>query len=114
MVDMRILLASDQYWPMISGVATAGRTLVQGLVERGHEVMVVAPSQAGGGDHEIDTNYQIVRMRSLPLPFHQNLRVSISSQNAVRKTMAEFQPDIVHVHTQFTVGLTALYAAKKL
>ena len=46
MIFMKIAMAADLYWPTINGVATAARTLAQGLAERGHEVMVMAPSQS--------------------------------------------------------------------
>lgn len=111
---MRIIIASDQHWPMISGVATAGRTLAHGLAAHGHDVLVIAPSQTGRKYEEADENYQIVRTRSLPFPGRENLRISVAFENEIKKIIATFGPDIVHVHTQFTVGLTALRMARRL
>jgi glycosyltransferase involved in cell wall biosynthesis len=108
---MRVLIANDQHWPMKSGVATAARTMAQGLAARGHEVLVVAPSQTGRGYEEVDENYQIVRIRSFPLPFRKNLRVSVTYDREMRRILDEFRPDVVHVHTQLTVGLGMLRAA---
>ncbi len=108
---MRILIANDQHWPMKSGVATAGRTLAQGLASLGHTVMVVAPSQTGRGYMETDENYEITRIRSFGLPFRKNLRVSVTYDREMRRILDEFQPDIVHVQTQLTVGLGILRAA---
>lgn len=108
---MRILIANDQHWPMKSGVATAARTLAQGLAANGHTVMVVAPSQTGRGYKEIDENYEITRIRSFGLAFRKNLRVSVTYDREMRRVLDEFQPDIVHVHTQLTVGLSMLRAA---
>lgn len=108
---MRILIANDQHWPMKSGVATAARTLAQGLAARGHVVMVVAPSQTGRGYTETDENYEITRIRSFGLPFRKNLRVSVTYDREMRRILDEFQPDIVHVQTQLTVGLGMLRAA---
>lgn len=110
---MRILIANDQHWPMKSGVATAVRTLAQGLAVNGHQVLVVAPSQSGRGYTERDENYDIVRIRSFPLPFRKNLRVSVTYDREMRRVLDEFQPDVVHVHTQLTVGLGMLRAAVK-
>ena len=42
---MKILIAADLHWPTINGVATFSRNLAQGLADRGHEVVVIAPSQ---------------------------------------------------------------------
>ena len=108
---MRILIANDQHWPMKSGVATAVRTLAQGLSDNGHTVMVVAPSQTGRGYKEIDENYEITRIRSFGLAFRKNLRVSVTYDREMRRILDEFQPDVVHVHTQLTVGLGILRAA---
>ena len=110
---MRILIANDQHWPMKSGVATAARTLAQGLADRGHEVLVVAPSQTGRGYDEHDENYDIMRIRSFGLPFRKNLRVSVTYDREMRRVLDEFKPDVVHVQTQLTVGLGILRAAVK-
>ena len=108
---MRILIANDQHWPMKSGVATAARTQAQGLSSLGHTVMVVAPSQTGRGYQERDENYDITRIRSFGLPFRKNLRVSVTYDREMRRILDEFQPDVVQVHTQLTVGLGILRAA---
>jgi 1,2-diacylglycerol 3-alpha-glucosyltransferase len=110
---MRILIANDQHWPMKSGVATAGRTLAQGMAMLGHEVMVLAPSQTGRGYEETDVNYHIVRIRSFGLSFRKNLRVSVPLDREINRIISDFDPDIVHVHTQLTVGLAVLRAAVK-
>lgn len=111
---MRIMIANDQHWPMISGVATAVRTLAQSLAEAGHTVMVVAPSQTGRSCQEKDGKYKITRIRSLPLPFRKNLRVSVTYDREMKRVIERFRPDIMHVHTQLTVGLTALRVANQL
>lgn len=108
---MRILIANDQHWPMKSGVATAARTMAQGLAAAGHTVMVVAPSQTGRSYKEVDENYEITRIRSVGLAFRKNLRVSVTYDREMRRILDEFKPDVVHVHTQLTVGLGILRAA---
>jgi glycosyltransferase involved in cell wall biosynthesis len=108
---MRVLIANDQHWPMKSGVATAARTLAQGLAAQGHTVMVVAPSQRRRGYKEVDENYEITRIRAFGLPFRKNLRVSVTYDREMRRILDEFQPDVVHVQTQLTVGLGILRAA---
>ena len=111
---MRILIANDQHWPMKSGVATAARTQAQGLAALGHTVMVLAPSQNSKSSVEDDQNYTITRIRSLPLAFRKNLRVALTYEREVRRVIESFNPDVVHVHTQLTVGLSTLRAACQL
>lgn len=109
---MRILITNDQHWPMKSGCAQASRTLALGLAARGHEVLVVAPSQTRHNCTDYDTNYDIVRIRSFK--FRNNLRVSVVLDREVRRVIRDFNPDIVHVHTQLTLGLAVLRAATSM
>ena len=41
---LRILLAADTFWPEINGAASFVSRLAAGLVERGHDVHIAAPS----------------------------------------------------------------------
>lgn len=66
---MKILIASDLHYPTINGVATFSRNLAKGLAARGHEVLVIAPSQTGKKYKEVDGNHVIVRTVSVPFPF---------------------------------------------
>jgi glycosyltransferase involved in cell wall biosynthesis len=112
---MKILIAADLHWPTINGVATFGRNLAQGLAARGHEVMVIAPSQKRSGRpyEEMDGNYLIKRTASVPFPFYQNLRISLAPQIEIRRIFQEFQPDIVHLQMCLTIGnATQRYALK--
>ena len=111
---MRILIASDLHWPTINGIATFGRNLATGLAERGHEVMVVAPSQTGRKTEESDGLYTISRTASLIFPFYQNLRVSVSPQREMKHIVQQFQPDVIHVQTPLGIGVAAVNVAKKL
>ena len=44
---LRVLIATDQYEPMVGGVPTVTRELARGLAERGHAVELLAPSATG-------------------------------------------------------------------
>ncbi len=99
---------------MIVGVATSTRTLAIELSRNGHEVLVLAPSRKGHGRNEIDSNYTITRVKSVAIPFQQNLRLSLSLERRLTKEIKEFKPDLVHIHTQFSIGLGAMYVAHKM
>ena len=111
---MRILIANDQHWPMKSGVATVARLLALNLAKRGHEVLVIAPSQTGKKYSDEDENYRIVRMGSIGFPKRDNFRVSAPGRAEIRGIIRGFGPDIVHIHTQGLVGLTTMNVAHKL
>ncbi len=109
---MRILIVNDQHWPMKSGCANASRTLALGLAARGHTVLVVAPASGRRNATDRDENYDIIRIRSFK--FRENLRVSVVLDREVRRVISDFNPDIVHVHTQLTLGLAVLRAATNM
>ncbi len=110
---MKILIAADLHWPTINGVATFSRNLAKGLAERGHEIVVIAPSQTGGSYEEWDGNYLIKRVASVPFPFYQNFRISLAPQMEIRRIFQEVQPDLVHLQMCLTIGnITQRYAIK--
>ncbi len=45
--ELRVLIVTDQYEPMVGGVPTVTRELARGLAERGHAVELLAPSATG-------------------------------------------------------------------
>lgn len=110
---MKILIAADLHWPTINGVATFSRNLAKGLSDRGHEVLVVAPSQTGRSYEEYDGNYLIKRTRSVPFPFYQNFRISPTPQMEMRSIIKKFQPDVIHIQMALFLGYAArTYALK--
>jgi glycosyltransferase involved in cell wall biosynthesis len=110
---MKILIASDLHWPTINGVATFSRTLARGLAARGHEVLVIAPSQEGHFYKEIDGNHPVVRTKSVPFPFYQNFRISLSPQKEVKQIIDEFAPDVIHIQMLMAIGQAAMKYGNK-
>jgi 1,2-diacylglycerol 3-alpha-glucosyltransferase len=110
---MKILIASDLYWPTVNGVATFSRNLALGLSARGHQVLVIAPSQQGKKYREQDEDYIVERTASLTFPFYQNFRVSVTPQREVNKIMKDFQPDVVHIQMVLGIGRAVMQAASK-
>ncbi|MFZ1258315.1 MAG: glycosyltransferase [Candidatus Saccharimonas sp.] len=104
---MKILIATDLHWPVLNGVATFSRNLARGMAARGHEVVVIAPSQDGKKHTEIDGNYTIYRTKSTIFPFYQNFRISVTPQLEVRKIIQDFQPDIIHIQMILGIGQAA-------
>ena len=112
---MKILIAADLHWPTINGVATFSRNLAKGLADRGHEVIVIAPSQrrSGRGSEEIDGNHVIKRTMSVPFPLYQNFRISVAPQREVKKIIEEFEPDVVHIQMLLGIGQATMRYAQR-
>ncbi len=111
---MKILIASDLHYPTFNGVATFSRNLARGLAERGHEVLVIAPSQTGKRHKEVDGNHVIVRTVSVPFPFYQNFRISPNPAREVKKIIEDFDPDVIHIQMLMGIGAAAMKYGNKL
>ena len=110
---MKILIASDLHYPTINGVATFGRNLAIGLAERGHEVMVIAPSQTSKKYKEVDVNHVVIRTASIPFVPYQNFRVSPTPTREVKKAMLEFDPDVIHIQMLLWIGQATMKYGNK-
>jgi hypothetical protein len=71
---MRYAIVSETYPPEINGVALTVQGLEQGLRERGHEVSLLRPRQAGEG---ASTDANQVLLRGAPLPRYPGLRFGL-------------------------------------
>lgn len=108
---MRIALYTETYPPFINGVATHASLLAEGLRRLGHEVLVVTADPAVS-KHVIEDGVlrcpAVVSKRiygyGLPSP------VSAKRVRLIR----EFNPDVIHLHTEFGCGLSGLGTARKL
>src|SRR2546423_2877029 len=95
-------LVSDRSLPEVNGVTTVVRRIVALLRAQGHEVAVVAPRYpdfaGAAGEREL-------RIRSLPFPLYPDIRLSWPSFRRVADFFDEFQPDLLHVHTEGALGV---------
>ena len=73
---MRIILMCQAYPPMVSGISVAVHHLAEGLVRRGHAVMVLSASDRGQAYRELRGGVELVRLASLPTPARRGQRWS--------------------------------------
>lgn len=108
---MRIALLSETYFPHINGVTTHIKTLKDGLTALGHEVLVVTCSP-DAKEHYIKDG--VLYCPAIRLKNIYGFGVSNPYSKTRLKMLKEFNPDIIHVHNEFSMGLFGIYAAKKL
>lgn len=108
---MKVALFTDTYLPDVNGVARTLGRWVDFLNEKGISCKVFAPShemkQAG-----VQANV-VERFHSIPFLLYPELRLGIPNPINIRKTLKEFQPDIIHLATPFNMGLYGHRYAKK-
>lgn len=111
--DMTIALFIDSYLPTKNGVITVVIQLQEQLKKMGHRVILVCPKTT----KEFDTdNTDIYRVKSLQdnfLKSDQYFSTPFDKKN-ICKFIKENKVDIIHCHTDFSIGRTGIYIAKKL
>lgn len=136
---MKIVIASDIYYPMTNGVAVFAHNLAGGLAQRGHEVMVIAPSFTGKYHVSTDkeTKVKTVHLTSARFPFYpdqinavpKNKEIlglpvprltykhgiwwSVNPYSEIKKVLNKFQPDVIHLQTAETIALAIMRYVRK-
>ena len=109
---MRIAIFSEVYWPMVSGVGVTLDKLTSALQARGHAVRVYSatfPLPPGSPDRP-----EVHRSPGIPLFVYPDLQWAFPRQREIVADLALFRPDVVHLATEFAVGLAGLKAARQL
>jgi glycosyltransferase involved in cell wall biosynthesis len=97
---------------MVSGVGVTLLRLTRALEERGHQVRVYSASYAlpkGGPDRP-----EVHRSPSIPLFLYPDVQWAFPRLRDVMEDAARFRPDVVHVATEFALGLAGLKTARQL
>ncbi|MGQ9545716.1 MAG: glycosyltransferase [Dehalococcoidia bacterium] len=112
---MKILIASETYYPDVNGAAIFTHRLASILAKRGHTVFVMCPSRSFRNTVSNDNGFTVYGIRSIGVLIYRNFRVSpLFISGVIKKRMKEISPDIVHIQHHFLIGKEALRAAKKL
>lgn len=134
---MRIVISTAVYYPQINGVAVFSHNLACGLAGRGHEVMVICPSQTGKNHTKMVDGVKVVYLKSVDakvypdqihdvpekrkvmgvkmprLMYKHGLHVSVFPSTEIQKALDEFRPEVVHVQVSDPVGLSVVSYARK-
>lgn len=134
---MKIVIATAVYYPMINGVAVFSHNLALGLAKRGHEVLVLTPSQTTKSHTIMEEGVRTEFLRSaslnvypdqihqvpekkkvfgkaLPHLFYKDgFKVAVFPRREIKKILDEFEPDVIHVQISDPIGLSAVAYARK-
>jgi glycosyltransferase involved in cell wall biosynthesis len=112
---MKILTATDTYYPDVNGAAYFTYRLATTLAKRGHNVFVMCPSRSSKNMVSNDRGVTLYGIRSVPFPLYRSFRISpLFISRTIRQAVKEISPDIVHIQNHFLIGKEALSAAKRL
>lgn len=114
---MKIAMFTDAYYPRINGVSVSVKSYAESLTALGHKVCIVCcdyqnpeEQKRYEADHDGSSdNIKIVRIPSLHIFFSEEDRLARLSQwHMVKTAMKEFNPDIIHINSEFLVGYYGL------
>jgi len=107
---VRLALFSDTYPPQMNGVSRTLERLVAAARERGAAVRVFTTTEPSLQHRDADE----VRWASVPFWAYPQVRLAAPRLIAARTALAEWKPSLVHVATEFGVGLAGRSAAVAL
>lgn len=112
---MKVLIATDTYYPDVNGAAYFTYRLATTLAERGHNVSVMCPSRSIKNTVSNHGRVTVYGIRSIHLPIYQDFRISpLFTSRTIRAAVKKVSPDTVHIQNHFLIGKEAVSAAKKL
>ncbi|NKX53179.1 glycosyltransferase family 4 protein [Arthrobacter mobilis] len=111
---MRIAVVAESFLPHMNGVTHSLLQVLAHLRRRGDDALVIAPSSGPGDGPRAAAGYPVHRLPSFPLRNYPDVRVAAGTVARVRRLLADFAPDVVHIASPFVLGWRAVQAARQL
>jgi 1,2-diacylglycerol 3-alpha-glucosyltransferase len=103
---MKVAFFTDTYYPQTNGVVKSIDICSKKLRERGHEVHIFCPE--GAKKDKYTHTVPASRFRNYP-----EYRVGMPNMSIIEE-VRKIRPDVIHVHSPFTVGLMGMSIARIL
>lgn len=107
---MRIGLVTDTYTPNINGVVSSIVTLQKELEAMGHDVFVITNHKSMRTKREGN----LLRLAGVELKWLYGYTLSTPYHNHAKDEIAAMNLDVMHIHTEFGVGMFGRMCAKQL
>ncbi len=105
---MNIVMFTNTYTPHVGGVARSVEAFAASYRSRGHRVLVVAPEFPDMPENEAD----VVRVPAIQNFNGSDFSVVLPVSGLLTEVLDDFQPDIIHSHHPYLLGVTALRVAR--
>ncbi|WP_353950938.1 glycosyltransferase family 1 protein [Knoellia sp. S7-12] len=100
---MRVAMVTESFLPTLNGVTTSVCRVAQSLRALGHEALIIAPGPA-------PATFEGFKVRGLPSINVRQFPTGVPTP-ALRRTLEEFEPDVIHAASPFVLGARALQLA---
>ncbi len=107
---MKIGIFTDCYYPQVNGVVTSVLMLEEELIKLGHDVTIVTVKVP----KHIDDKDNIMRVNSIPFSRWKEFRLGFPFFSETYKDIMNMNFDLIHTHTEFSMGLLGKYMARSL
>lgn len=113
---MRILFVSETYYPHLNGVYYFVCRIAPLLQAKGHEVIVIAPSENKKFTFRQIDGIGVYSIPSLPLLYYPKLRfpIPVLLQSRLSKLIKSIKPDIIHIQDHFILSKAVVRVNEKL
>ncbi|MCR2802379.1 glycosyltransferase family 4 protein [Paenibacillus soyae] len=109
---MRVAIFTDTYVPDVNGVARTLKRWTNYLERHGVCCKVFAP-EPSAEESRAASLHSVERFASFPFFLYPECRLAVPNLLHIRKSIAAFNPHLIHVATPFNLGLCGIRAARK-
>ena len=108
---MIIAIFTDTYPPDVNGVSAHVKNLKDGLIKRGHEVLIITT-----GTHKRKQFIKdgVLKCPSITFKRFYNYGIANPISYGRLNSIKKFNPDIIHIHTEFSIGFSGAMISKIL
>ena len=114
MTAERICIITETFAPEVNGVANTLSHLVQGMLFKGLEVLVIRPRQHKHDQDGREGKLHTVTLGGLPIPGYDQLKFGLPNKSKLKEALNNFAPDAIYIATEGPMGYTANRVAKQL
>jgi len=107
--SLRVLFTSGNLIKDSDGVSRVIYKMIDQLGDHGVSVHCISQTKPS----EKDLNVPVTKVPSFPIPFRKDYRIAWGVKKILTKTIEEFKPDIIHIHTPDSLGIAAAKYGKK-
>jgi glycosyltransferase involved in cell wall biosynthesis len=108
----KIAIFTDTYFPHINGVSNTLYQYIQFLEYHNIQYILLSPSYRHI-DLDREQGYNIEKFKAVKFLLYPESRFTLPSRRKMKRLLDEFQPEVIHLMTEFSMGYFGLRYAKK-
>lgn len=103
---LKIMMFSETYIPQVNGVATSIHLFRKYLERRGHDVYIITPVSP-------ENDEKVLLVNGIRFFGEKQHKIPIPDNKLIKDFILKIQPDVIHSHAPFTLGIAAIRVQKR-